>query len=55
MNVEMLAMADLLLVCQQQIESDSMVLFLRAITANGFMTGPNDMLIFLEVLTDSLG
>lgn len=55
MNVEKLAVADLLLVCQQQTESDSMVLFLRAITAASFMTSSADMLSIMEGLTDSDG
>lgn len=53
MNVGNLPVADLVLVCQQQRESDSMVLFLRAVTAAGFILESDNLLAYLRCLTDS--
>lgn len=57
MNVNNMPTVDLVLVCQQQTESDSMVLFLRAITAAAFVKTSDDseLLMILECMTDSAG
>lgn len=54
-NVGKLPVADLVLACQQQIESNRMVMFLRAITAAGIMETGDEHLPVLQCLTDSEG
>lgn len=53
-NTEKLPVADQLLVCQQQTDSDSM-LFLRAVTAAGLVKKSEEVLVSFEFLTDSFG
>lgn len=54
-NVGKLPVADLVLVCQQQKESNCMVMFLRAVTAAGIMETGDEHLPVLQCLTDSEG
>lgn len=54
-NTEKVPVADLLLVCRQQRDSDSMVLFLRAITAAGIANKSDELLECLQCMTESFG
>ncbi len=52
-NVGKLPVADLVLACQEQLASNAAVMFLRAVTAAGFMETGDDQLPILQFLTES--